>query len=119
MLTHKKSAGIFPPITSPAAAFTSRFTFKPSLISSVCEARTRWRGLSDDIAGREGWSGTRVVGRGRVGAGVAGSAGIRATHTEGTKHARASRQAGCMPSTQALAGARHGCTVIWLKTFLF
>src|SRR5437867_3419462 len=52
MLTRKKFAGIFLPTTSPAAAFTSRFTFKPSLISSVCEARTRWRGLSDDIAGR-------------------------------------------------------------------
>ncbi len=72
MLTRKKFAEIFPPTTSPAAAFTSRFTFKPSLISSVCQARTRWRGLSDDIAGREGWSGTRVVGRGRVGAGETG-----------------------------------------------
>ena len=35
MLTRKKFAEIFPPTTSPAAAFTGRFTFKPASITDT------------------------------------------------------------------------------------
>jgi hypothetical protein len=39
MLTRKKFAEIFPPTTSPAAAFTSRFTFKPASITDTLNVK--------------------------------------------------------------------------------